>query len=70
MSTVLEYVSQLTTCPACGHAMSAHNWIQSSIMQNANDYDYKLYYYCTEGKETCLFEGTPSGITATKLTPP
>ena len=70
MSTVLEYISQLTTCPACGHSISAHNWVQSSTIQDGSNYDYKLYYYCTEGKETCLFEGTPSGITVTKLTPP
>jgi len=70
MSTVLEYVNKLTTCPACNHPIASHNWMQSSIMQDGNNYNYKLYYYCTEGKETCIFEGTPEGITATKSTLP
>jgi hypothetical protein len=71
ISIVLNYVAGLTNCPACGHPISAHTWTQSAVSQDsATSYDFKLFYSCSQGNETCLFEGTPSGVTATIIATP
>jgi hypothetical protein len=65
MSVVLGYVAGLTTCPACSHAMSSHTQTAAQLDQDGpDDYDLKLFYSCAEGGETCIFEATPTGITA------